>query len=80
MKNSGNRTLQKILIVVFVFLFGFSVTANDICMANANTITGALNQKDYVVENTGDGTAASVTWCTAVISSRWKSRRKARSC
>ena len=56
MKNSGNRTLQKILIVVFVFLFGFSVTANDICMANANTITGALNQKDYVVENTGDGT------------------------
>ena len=32
MKKSVNRTLQKILIVVFVFLFGFSVTANDICI------------------------------------------------
>ena len=82
MKKSVNRTLQKILIVVFVFLFGFSVTANDICMANANTITGALNQKDYVVENTGSGPENSEYFQTEYTSirDRWTSRRKEPCC
>lgn len=58
MKKSAKRTAQKALIAAFAILLGFSLVATDICMDNANAITGFFNQQDYIIETTGDAASA----------------------
>ena len=50
MKKSAKRTAQKALIAAFAILLCFSLVATDICMDNANAITGFFNQQDYIIE------------------------------
>lgn len=54
MKKQTVRLIQKILITAFTTLFAFMLTATGILKDNESTITTALGQKDYYIEQ-GEG-------------------------
>ena len=59
MKKQTVRLIQKILITAFTTLFAFMLTATGILKDNESTITAALGQTDYYIEQ-GEGDKGSV--------------------